>query len=74
MVSPAPRRPLLRRTLSLLVLPLVLLSPGAAQAESILHITLVAIAINGSHHNFNVAMMSVDGDAHEARSSTSHCA
>ena len=36
--------------------------------------TLVAMAINGSHHSFNVAMMSVDGEAHEARASTSHCA
>lgn len=30
------------------LLPLVLLSPGTAQAESILHITLVAIAMGGS--------------------------
>ena len=36
--------------------------------------TLVAIAINGSHHSFNVAMMSVDGEAHDARASISHCA
>lgn len=30
------------------ILPLVLLSPGTAQAESILHITLVAIAMGGT--------------------------